>query len=569
MKKIKNALIVLAGISLATLLKFVFFYVTGSISVLAESWFSFFQAVGVLLVLSSLLAALTNGSGKHGKLIVRFLDYDPDLILALLSSIFMITVTATIFWRTLTSEPATVDGSLFGGVAFLVLALATFFLARYLNRQEGDRSGLDAARDQIQAEASISVLVGVSLILYSAGVRFDRFCGSLVAVIAFISAVEMFIGVILTLIQKKRSHGYEFIIVRVFRLIAQLAGVRRTVPGSVPEKKSEKQKRPGKTARPVGELQAIVPRWTLAVVIILAVAAYLFTSLYTVGISQSAIKLRFGRIINRDHPLQPGLHLKLPWPFETVVRVDTESIFSMDVIPKTRDAVHIWANDRGDDIAFVSGDNNFLIADIAVHYRIVDPYTYFTAQSNPEDLLRLISYGTLSKVFAVEPFDTLALLGRINWIERTKKEIQGTLDAMNTGIRLVDLIVKDVHPPARIVGSFEEVIAAYQEKQKLINTAENYYNTKLPDTRIQAFTEVRDAELYSFQRQKHAEGEAQNYLLNLEPYGKSKRLIRRILFLNDAEEALAGTQKIVVDPKTRISSSLVYSEKFLFEETQQ
>ena len=117
--------------------------------------------------------------------------------------------------------------------------------------------------------------------------------------------------------------------------------------------------------------------------------------------------------------------------------------------------------------------------------------------------------------------------------------------------------------------SFEEVIAAYQEKQKLINTAENYYNTKIPDTRIQAFTEVRQAELYALERRKYAEGEAHNYLSNLESYRKSKKLIRRILFLNQAEEALSGTEKIIVDPKTRMSSSLIYSEKFLFEERQQ
>jgi membrane protease subunit HflK len=570
MKKIKNAIIVFAGISLITVLKFVFFYVTGSTAVLAESWYSFFQAVTALLVIFNLLAVVTNENGKSLKLILRFLDYDPELILALLGSIFMITVTATIFWQSVTSsKPSAVNSSLLAGICFLVMSLATFFLARYLNRQEGDRSLLDQVRDQIQIEAFISAFVGISLILHSVGAKFDRFTGSVIVVIAFVSAVEMFISVILTLVQKKSAYSHEFITTRLFRQIFRSIGVQRNVQRAVSVKKPEKWKRPDRLSRLGAELQTIVPRWVLAVVVVTAVVAYLFTSLYSVGVSQSAIKLRFGRIINRDHLIAPGLHLKLPWPIETVVRVDTESIFSMDVIPKTRDAVHIWANDRGEDIAFISGDNNFLIADIAAHYQIVDPYAYFTAQSNPEDLLRLVSYSTLSKVFAGQPFDTLALLGRINWIEQTEKEIQGTLDAMETGIRLVDLIVKDVHPPARIVGSFEEVIAAYQEKQKLINTAENYYNTKLPDARIQAFTEVRDAELYSFQRQKHAEGEAQNYLLNLKPYTKSKKLIRRILFLSEAEEALTGTKKIVVDPKTRISSSLVYSEKFLFEETQQ
>ena len=569
MKKIKNVLIVFAGIGLITVLKFVFFYLTRSTAVLADSWLSFFQAICALLVVLNLLAGVANENGKHKQRILRFMEYDPELILALLASIFMITVTAAIFWQSVTAEPDTVGRSLFAGIVFLLLALANYFLARYLDRQDGDRSLLNSTRDQIRTGAFISVLVGISLILYSIGVQFDRFLGSLIAVVAFVSAVEMFISVILTLIQKREAYSHEFIIVRLFRLISKLIGVQQIVQRAIPSKKFEKHKKTDRTSRPVRELQAIVPRWTIVLAIILAVVAYLFTSLYTVGVSESAIKLRFGRIVNRDHLISPGLHLKFPWPVETFVRVDTNRIFSMDVIPRSRDAVHIWANDRGEDVAFISGDNNFLIADIAVHFKIVDPYSYFTSQSNPEELLRFISYGTLSKVFAREPFDTLALLGRINWIKQAKKEIQVTLDAMNTGIGLVDLIVKDVHPPARIVGSFEEVIAAYQEKQKLVNTAENYYNTKIPDTRIKAFTESREAELYALERRKYAEGEAQNYLLNLEPYRKSKNLIRRILFLNQAEEALSGTQKIIVDPKTRMSSSLIYSEKFLFEERQQ
>ena len=565
MKKIKNALIVFAGISLITVLKFVFFYISRSNAVLAESWYSFFQVVSALLILFNLLAVVTTENGKPVKLILHFLDYDPELILALLASIFMITVTATIFWQSLSTEPATVNSALFAGIVFLVLALATFFLARYLNRQEGDRSLLNAIRDQIQTEASISVLVGISLILYSLGAKFDRFTGSLIAVIAFISAVEMFISVILTLLQKKRAYSHEFMITRIFRQIFRVIGVKRIVQRAVPVKKPEKQKTPNKPSRLGAELQAIVPRWALTVAIIIAVVAYLFTALYTVGISESAIKLRFGRIVNRDRLIEPGLHLKLPWPVETVVRVDTDRIFSMDVIPKTRDAVHIWANDQGEDVAFISGDNNFLIADIAVYYQIADPYRYYTNQANPEELLRHISHGILSRVFARKAFDTLALLERRNWIEDTESEIQAALDAMRTGIRLTDLIVKDVHPPARIVKSFEEVIAAYQEKQKLINTAENYFNTKIPDTRIQAFTEARESELYAFEKRRRAEGEAQNYSLNLESYRQAKGIIRKILFLNEADKALTETKKILVDPATGIPLSLIYSEKFLFE----
>jgi len=52
--------------------------------------------------------------------------------------------------------------------------------------------------------------------------------------------------------------------------------------------------------------------------LILIIAAYVSTAFYTVGSREKAIVERFGIPLKLRKPIDPGLHLKLPWPIDSV-----------------------------------------------------------------------------------------------------------------------------------------------------------------------------------------------------------------------------------------------------------
>ncbi|HYO78215.1 MAG TPA: SPFH domain-containing protein, partial [Thermoanaerobaculia bacterium] len=62
-------------------------------------------------------------------------------------------------------------------------------------------------------------------------------------------------------------------------------------------------------------------RIVLRVVAIIAVVAFVATTWFTIDPEEAGLVMRFGRFVRQ---VPSGLHLKLPYPFETVVKVPVE-----------------------------------------------------------------------------------------------------------------------------------------------------------------------------------------------------------------------------------------------------
>lgn len=111
---------------------------------------------------------------------------------------------------------------------------------------------------------------------------------------------------------------------------------------------------------------------------------------------------------------------------------------------------------------------------------------------------------------------------------------------------------KDLHPPLSVASSFEGVIAAYQEKERLINEGNAYKNVQIPAARIMAFHEEKDASAYVLDKVKRATGDAERYLSKLEQYNRAKGTFRRIFYFETMKETLRRNVKILIDPKAEV-----------------
>ena len=87
----------------------------------------------------------------------------------------------------------------------------------------------------------------------------------------------------------------------------------------------------------VGFYKKIAPhrRILITVTIIFAIAAYLFTGLYVVRPGEKAIVQRFGRIVKKE--AMPGLHYRLPSPFERTTKLNTQRINRIEIGFRTRE----------------------------------------------------------------------------------------------------------------------------------------------------------------------------------------------------------------------------------------
>jgi len=127
--------------------------------------------------------------------------------------------------------------------------------------------------------------------------------------------------------------------------------------------------------------------------------------------------------------------------------------------------------------------------------------------------------------------------------------LQKSLDELQTGIELTTVNLKDIHPPLLVAGSFEEVIAGYQEKQKIINDALGYQNKVVPESRGNSVAKIEAARSYIIDRVKKAEGKAVRFRAALPATEKEKQMAKARIRLRTLHEVLKEKTKIIVDPK--------------------
>ncbi len=570
--KVKATFISLFIITVISIIKLILFYASNSFAVLSEVWHSFSDIGTTLLVLLSLIAAdrikekklaetnenLSENKNRFVKLIKKI---NPETLVSIIISIILIFVSASILWKALFGKYVTVKNPLITGVTFIFLSFASYFIYKFesglAEKEKSEAIKADAFHNR--ADMVVSLFTGITLIFYSLGYNFDRITGGITAIFILSFSIEMLINTIIRVKdQTKKNITFSRIIIVLFSAETYTGFINFILKISgTSESASESIKNIFLKIRKIAGV-------ALKVIILSLFLGYLSTSIYTVDTQEEALKLRFGNIVNKDETIKPGIHLKFPWPFESVVWINTKQVFSINIgnINKEKKP-RLWSLEHGDSMQFISGDNNFFLPYIIINYKILNPYDCYLLNQNSEKLLQDISLQIFTRHFASSEFYDLAIYKRNELIENSKKEIQQHMNELKSGLEITTISIEDLHPPDNISDSFEKVVAAYQEQQTALNNAEKSKNSMIPKARVNAYTSVNDAKTYSAVKIDKSTGEAESYELRKKPYNENKKIVSKIMELQTAEETLTNKPKVLADPETGISSKMIYIEKFV------
>ena len=127
------------------------------------------------------------------------------------------------------------------------------------------------------------------------------------------------------------------------------------------------------------------------------------------------------------------------------------------------------------------------------------------------------------------------------------------------GIRVDQVQLSNVNPPAEVQASFNEVNKAQQDRENAINIANGDYNEAVPRARGQADQMIRAAEGYRFKRVNEAEGDVASFNAILIEYVKAPEITRTRLYLETMGDVLPATGEKIIrrrfDPKVAADSS--------------
>jgi Cu+-exporting ATPase len=293
----------------------------------------------------------------------------------------------------------------------------------------------------------------------------------------------------------------------------------------------------------------------------IAVVLYLGSGLYMVRPAEVAVVRRWGA--QSGEPRQPGLHYRLPWPVDRVVRVQPGLVRVVEVGYRslgTGQAVsgYEWESPhqagqykrQPEESLRLTGDENLIDLTVAVHYVIRNVHDYLFHVSDEPRLARVVAEAAVRDVVGRSTADEVMTDSRLAVEGKVARAAQGWFGRYECGLQVTDVRLRDVHPPVQVVPEFREVASAMEEKRSEINRAEGYAKEQVPKAKGQASAKRLEGEAYAIGRKNRAGGDAARFRQLETAHRQAPNVVEIRLQLEALERALADREKLILSGRS-------------------
>ena len=261
-------------------------------------------------------------------------------------------------------------------------------------------------------------------------------------------------------------------------------------------------------------------RWVPVVLVVIL----LLNSFVLVAEQQRGVVLRFGAF---HRVMTPGPNFKLPWPIESVVKVNATQIMT-----------------HSESVPVLTSDENIVQVEINVQYRISDPKLYLFGTRDSEEVLKQAVVSSVREQVGRSTLDTV-LGARDALSVAARQSVDKSLKAYRTDLVLTELNLPNARPPEAVKPAFDDVNSAQQDKDRLISEARAYAAKIVPEARGQAARIRTVAEGYKTAEIARATGDATRFTQLVQQYRGAPEVTRKRLWLETVQSVLSQNRKIV------------------------
>ena len=276
---------------------------------------------------------------------------------------------------------------------------------------------------------------------------------------------------------------------------------------------------------------------------------YIFSGIYAISPNEVGVLQRFGKMT--DTHVMPGIHFALPWPVDRVDKVPIRKIHRIifDDFSETSHMARIFLDLTELDSYCITGDNNVVNLICVLQFTIERPVDYLFHVRNNEQALRNILSSSMIHTLASMPVDEILTYGKRTIENQIKIHLQRRLDAIETGLGVTFVELREVRPPAAVQSYFDDVINAQIDKKQMITTAETYRNEQVLKAKAQANRMIQEAAAYRQRVVAEASGETERFLEQLDQANKDMTTTKKQLYMQFANEIWPKIEsKYIVEP---------------------
>jgi len=289
----------------------------------------------------------------------------------------------------------------------------------------------------------------------------------------------------------------------------------------------------------------------LAVLIAIVVAGVIGFLGFTVRVNtdEVGIVLRFGEYVRQ---LPPGLHFRLPYPIEEVELPKFTRFNRIEVGMRGSSdrGVTSSVRDVPEESLMLTGDENIVDIDFVLIWKIDDAPDYLFNIQNPEGTVKDVAESAMREIVGQSDIEPILTAARAETEANVQTLIQRILDGYGAGIRIIQVQLQKVDPPAQVIDAFRDVQAARADQERLRNEAQTYANRVVPEARGESERILQAAQGYRDRVIAEAKGEADRFENVLEEYQKAPDVTRQRIYIETMQDVMSNTDKIIIDEKS-------------------
>lgn len=222
--------------------------------------------------------------------------------------------------------------------------------------------------------------------------------------------------------------------------------------------------------------------------LVLVLIGLALSGLRSVGSDETALVLRFGKLIRTAGP---GLLFTWPSPVDRVITLPTGRVQQITVTDFGGEAP--LSGDLRSSGYGLTGDQGAVICEATAKYVISDPAAFALQYSDGEAALKGIVAASLARVMASSPLDGLLTAQKEALAGEVTARAQTVANKLALGVRLLGLEFRTLQPPAEVKSAFDDVTDAAVKADTQRQLARHYAEELIPEAHADAERMVSDA----------------------------------------------------------------------------
>ena len=473
------------------------------------------------------------------------------------------------YWKELAKPPVlNANRATFGMSLFGLFALVLFVLGKYstgLARMESHRLLRPVAGYLLlSAYACFAVIAAIAAVV-AGFAQMDVIVARVLCLVLALMALENLFGLIFEIYRPrvKGKAGRLLYDSRLVGLLGQPEGIIKTAAQALDYQFGFKVSETG--------FYKFFEKWLPVLIPIQIGILFLSTCFVFIEPGEQGLLERFGQSVQTRPVLEPGPHLKFPWPIDKVYRYGSGGLqsfnigFVQDPEKERNERTVLWTVSHYKEEfnllvasreqaggattnAEIAVPVNLLTVSIPVQYQIKDVRAFAYNYSDASELLEKVATREVVRYLVGVDLIEIMSTARAQAAEKLRTSIQARADEMKLGVTIVFVGLQDIHPPVKVAGAYEAVIGAQQEIQAKVLEAEGYRAKTVPLADAEGRKKILQAEGYRLAKIAGAAARSAQFTNQITAFTASPKVYPERLSLQTFARATEGVRKYLVAP---------------------